>query len=87
MLLDIDDTLLIPAQTLGTDVWFYERLKYHQNKEIERSKALDRALSEWEAVRQLTEVVLVEEGTEKIVQDLQQKQIKRRKKVQNKKKS
>lgn len=69
----IDDTLLIPAQTLGTDVWFRDRLKYYQGQEPVYSKALDKALADWEAVRQLTKVNLVEEGSEKIVQELQQK--------------
>lgn len=66
VLLDIDDTLLIPAQTLGTDVWFCARLK---------QKGFDRALAEWEAIRLLTKVKVVEEGTQEIIAELQNKNI------------
>ncbi len=67
VLLDIDDTLLIPVQTLGTDVWFCDRLK--------ACGSLDQALAEWEAIRQLTKVKIVEEGTAEIIADLQNKNI------------
>lgn len=70
VLLDIDDTLLIPVQTLGTDVWFCSRL-HHYQEEFSPKDALDKALAEWESVRHLTKVKTVEEGTEKIVADLQ----------------
>lgn len=71
VILDIDDTLLIPAQALGTDVWFRERLKHYQDQEEKPLIALDKALAEWEAVRQLTRVVLVEKGTDEVVKSLQ----------------
>lgn len=69
VILDIDDTILIPAQTLGTDVWFCHRLKHHQ--EVNPSVALEKALGEWEAVRHITCIKIVEEGTEKIIEELQ----------------
>ena len=72
VLLDIDDTLLIPVQTLGTDVWFCNRLSYYKES-FSGSEALDKALAEWEGIRQLTKVKIVEEGTEKIVADLQER--------------
>lgn len=75
VLLDIDDTLLIPTQTLGTDVWFNHRLKVHGANEDTYTQALDKALAEWEAVRHLTKVALVEEGTDKIVESIQRKNI------------
>lgn len=75
VLLDIDDTLLIPVQTLGTDVWFLSRLQQHQQKEKDRSLALDRALAEWEAIRHLTNVKIVEAGTDALIKDMQEKQV------------
>jgi len=75
LILDIDDTLLIPAQTLGTDVWFRYRLGQHQEVEKDFSKALNRAISEWEAIRHITKVKIVEDGTDEIIKRLQQKNI------------
>lgn len=74
VILDIDDTLLIPAQTLGNDVWFQERLYFYKQQNMH--SALEKALAEWEAVRQLTVVKLVEENTAKVVEELQQSNVK-----------
>ena len=74
VLLDIDDTLLIPVQTLGTDVWFCNRLNHHKET-LSFTDALDKTIAEWEGIRQLTQVKIVEEGTEKIISDLQSQNI------------
>ncbi len=70
LILDIDDTLLIPEQMLGCDEWFMLRLKKWQ-KEISSSEALERSLAEWEAIRHLTKMEIVEPGTDDIVRMLQ----------------
>lgn len=70
VVLDIDDTLLVPAQTLGTDVWFQYRWDFHRKHE-EPQVALDKALGEWEAVRHLTEMKIVEDGTDAVIKKLQ----------------
>ena len=75
LVLDIDDTLLIPVQMLGCDEWFTNRLNLHIQEGMSFSHALDRSLAEWEAIRHLTEMEIVEEGTEKIVHELQGKGI------------
>jgi Protein of unknown function (DUF2608) len=71
VLLDIDDTLLIPAQTLGTDVWFLYRVEQHKANGIPHPMAFEKALAEWESIRHVTKVKIVEAGTEKIVEELQ----------------
>ena len=71
VLLDIDDTLLIPTQTLGTDVWFQYRWDLHKTKGLDTHSALEKALAEWESVRHMTSIKIVEEGTEKIIEELQ----------------
>lgn len=71
VVLDIDDTLIVPIQTLGTDAWFCYWLDKHQSDGLSKEEALERALADWEAIRHLTEMNLVEEGTDGIVQDLQ----------------
>lgn len=75
VVLDIDDTLLIPSQTLGTDVWFLHRVKQLEAANIDKKRAFEKALAEWEAIRQLTDVSIVEEGTEGVISDLQKASI------------
>lgn len=75
LVLDIDDTLLIPVQMLGCDEWFMHRLELHKKNGLEFSKALDRSLAEWEAIRHLTEMEIVEPGTETIIKEIQDKGI------------
>ena len=71
VILDIDDTLLVPKQTLGTDVWFC----YQLEKNSAAPNPLDKTLSQWEAIRHLSDMQIVEEGSDKIVSDLQNKNI------------
>lgn len=73
VLLDIDDTLLLPKQTLGSDVWFCHRWDQLKKSGLSVEDALEKALAEWEAIRHLTEVKLVEEGSDLVVKELQAK--------------
>jgi hypothetical protein len=70
IILDIDDTLLIPEQMLGCDEWFLTRLRHHQ-KHLLPNEALEKALAEWEAIRHLSSMMLVEPNTDTIIEDLQ----------------
>ena len=71
VVLDIDDTLLIPVQMLGCDEWFQCRMRCHQKEGFTASEILEKSLAEWEAVRHLTKMEIVEPGTEEIVRKLQ----------------
>lgn len=71
VILDIDDTLLIPPQMLGCDEWFNSRLKDHRAEGHSASEALEKSLAEWEGVRHLTKMEVVEPGSEVIVKTLQ----------------
>jgi hypothetical protein len=75
VLLDIDDTLLIPTQTLGTDAWFIYRTKQHEKSGLTYQDALEKAIAEWEAIRNITDIQIVEEGTDQIIDTLQKKNI------------
>lgn len=75
VIVDIDDTLLIPVQTIGTDVWFLSRLDYHFQISNDRLLALDRALAEWEAIRHITKVKIVEAGTAEIIHEMEKSKI------------
>jgi hypothetical protein len=71
ILLDIDDTLLIPTQMLGCDEWFMDRTDELINKGMSKRQALEQTISEWEAIRNITNMQIVEEGTDLIVKRLQ----------------
>lgn len=75
VILDIDDTLLVPVQTLGNDVWFQARHKQNKLTEPNAQIALDKAVAEWEAIRKITKVKMVECGSDEIVKSLQKKNI------------
>lgn len=75
LVLDIDDTLLVPVQTLGSDVWFLHRLNHYRQSLQNECLALDRALADWEAIRHLTQVRIVEKGTDEIIKKLQNEKI------------
>ena len=73
VVLDIDDTLLIPRQMLGCDEWFIYRINKREKEGMAPRESLEKSLAEWEAVRHITEMEIVEPGTEAIVQALQKK--------------
>jgi hypothetical protein len=60
LILDIDNTLIYPAQEVGSDQWFHSRIDYYRQRGYSYSDALDLALPEWEAVQNITQVKLVE---------------------------
>jgi hypothetical protein len=76
ILLDIDDTLLIPVQMLGCDEWFQCRLEFHQSQGLSKNDSLEKSLAEWEAVRHLTKMEIVEPGSEAVVAALQKQNYK-----------
>lgn len=71
VILDIDDTLLIPKQTLGNDAWFHYKFDKYKKEGIPADIALERTLAEWEAVRHLTQVEIVESNTADVVATMQ----------------
>lgn len=75
VIVDIDDTLLVPVQTLGTDVWFSSRLEHYLQIIKDPSLALDKTLAEWEAIRHLTDIKIVEEGSDEIISEMQKNNV------------
>jgi hypothetical protein len=51
---DIDDTLIVMNQELGSDHWFYHRFQRHQREGLTNQDALEKALNEWESVQHLS---------------------------------
>ncbi len=75
LVLDIDDTLIVPEQMLGCDEWFQHRIKQHKQKNISAADALDLALVEWEAIRHVTRMELCEPETHRLIHKLQAKKL------------
>lgn len=72
---DIDNTVLEPAQTLGSDQWFEYRVKVHKSKGKDEKQAVDSAIQDWMPVQEMTDVQLVEAATSGIIRKLQDKGI------------
>ncbi|MCH9610475.1 MAG: hypothetical protein S4CHLAM81_01190 [Chlamydiales bacterium] len=75
VILDIDNTLLMPTQELGSDQWFRYRLDSYRKEGKTYPQALELALPEWEAVQNITDVAVVEMETPTIIEKLQEKNI------------
>ena len=75
VILDIDNTLLMPQQELGSDQWFRYRLDYYRKQGNTYPQALEMALPEWEAVQNITDVKVVEETTPEVIASLQNQKI------------
>jgi hypothetical protein len=73
ILMDIDDTIILPAQMVGCDEWFNLRWKKHEADGFSNAVALEKALAEWNAIRNITKMNTVEKETPKFIQDLQKK--------------
>jgi Protein of unknown function (DUF2608) len=71
IILDIDNTLMIPIQELGTDQWFYHRIKRYEREGLNKAESLEKALAEWTAIQSITKVRVVEQGTQGVIKQLQ----------------
>ena len=72
VLFDIDNTLIEPLQTLGSDQWFSWRIQYYAKKGYDPSQAVDLALMDWIPLVCLTEVKAVEPQAPNLVRRLQE---------------
>ena len=72
-LLDIDDTILVPEQMLGSDEWFNLRWKKHEEAGLNQAAALEKALAEWESIRHITKMKKVEKEADAVIHALQKK--------------
>jgi phosphoglycolate phosphatase-like HAD superfamily hydrolase len=71
ILLDIDDTILIAPQMLGTDEWLYHQTQEREKIGISSPDAFIKSLAEWEAIRHITAMELVEPGINAVIHSLQ----------------
>ncbi len=71
ILLDIDDTLILPVQMLGSDVWFEHRLQHLLDNGMAKDAALPQAVDEWCFLRLLSDMELIEQNTPQVLLNLQ----------------
>jgi FMN phosphatase YigB (HAD superfamily) len=68
---DIDNTIMTPPYELGTDQWFEFRIQNFKDQGEEPGDAFKKTLKEWIALRNFTDMALVEEDIATIIQHLQ----------------
>lgn len=79
LVFDLDNTIIMPAQTLGGEEWYdylveKYRQEYADQKEPEaETKAIDRAVLDWNAVHETTAVVPVKEEIPPLIARQQEK--------------
>ena len=71
IIFDIDNTLIEPVQSVGSDQWFRHRIAYWIDHGMEQEVALEKALADWMAVQNITKMQLSEPNIAKIVRHLQ----------------
>ncbi len=68
---DLDNTIMRPKQSLGSDQWFYNRLEAYQGKGFDYNEAKEKTLTDFYEIQAITKVQLVEEDVRKIIGNLQ----------------
>lgn len=72
VIFDIDNTLIEPAQTIGSDQWSWNRAKELMAKGVPEEDAFDQTNREWRKIHSLTKVQTMEADTAHIIRDLQE---------------
>ncbi len=73
VIFDIDNTIMEPAQGLGSDQWFRHRVERYEKTGLSHIDAMEKVLPEWMAMQCLSPVKLVEPHTAALIKDLQDK--------------
>jgi hypothetical protein len=66
---------MTPCQMLGNDTWFEYQLNCHREEGMGFSFALEKTVSEWEAIRHLTRMELVELDVDEVLTSLQEQSV------------
>lgn len=76
VIFDIDSTILEPAQTLGSDAWYYTTIDRLISEGMDKEEAQKKILNQWMEVQKITDVIAVEANTPELIRQLQDKEIK-----------
>lgn len=70
---DIDNTLMEPVQTIGSDQWFDRRMKKLSEGGSSSREVLLKVYDEWHKIQTVCEVKLVENDTKKVFDGIKEK--------------
>ena len=77
LVFDLDNTLMEPLQSLGSDQWYYYIIKkYKEVDKLSDQEAYDKADKVWNQTQWLIQVKAVENLTPELIRQLQKKKIK-----------
>jgi len=71
LIVDLDNTVIKPTQTLGTDQWFDHLVKQYVAAGDAVDDAINKAIALWTEVQKATAVVAVEDVTPALIKDAQ----------------
>lgn len=71
IVLDIDNTLIEPVQSLGSDQWAWNRVKKLNVNGLSEQEALKKTSGEWCQVHAITKVRTLEDNTSVLIENLQ----------------
>jgi len=71
LIFDLDNTVIKPAQTLGTDQWYAQLVKQYLAAGESENEAIEKAISVWASVQKVTRVVPVESVTPNLIRQKQ----------------
>ncbi len=63
VIFDVDNTLIEPLQTLGSDQWFDNRIKFYQKKGLSAKSAFEKTYDEYYQIQSITDARAVEPDT------------------------
>ena len=75
IVMDLDNTIFRITQMLGCDEWFDEQIRTLQAEGFSKMEAIEQTVPLWTAFIALAKVVPIEESTQKIIAELQEKKI------------
>jgi hypothetical protein len=70
---DIDNTLMEPVQSIGSDQWFDKRIKKFRDLGCDERLAFSKTYDEWHKIQTVCDVKLVENDTKEIVDKVKKK--------------
>lgn len=76
LIFDLDNTVVAPNQTLGSDQWYEYNVKKYEAQGLDKNAAVDRSLVDWTRVQKITKIKPVEDITPGIILKLQNSGIK-----------
>jgi hypothetical protein len=75
IIFDLDNTIMEPVQTLGSDQWFSYRMNEYRKQGYSDQEALQKTMAEYVAIQNITRMKLVEPVSFQLIAELQKRGI------------